>query len=284
MAQIISGSALKGRGVLIDQIIGSQLDNANFNTLVIENTGTTSHYINIEAEDKTGPAYFDEGGGLCFSIFSADQAGGVDMETNFGSMAGVPAGTVISWERGAHEYRFILTDDTPFPSDEVLGKSPSLIYNFYVKHAPNASLLANNLADKVNAVKVDGLNEYAEFISNAGFSAFRAFKTSEFNDLIIYKDGVSFLTVQGPGSDPYPRAGGTNVNSSSKVSVLSNNIPFVAGGYGVTIIVPPLANYKSRNFQIQMASTSTDIAANTFRVKSSTSNDDLVVKIFGKTS
>jgi len=284
MAQIISGSALKGRGVLIDQIIGSQLDNGNFNNLVIENTGTTSHYINIEVEDKTGPAYFDEGGGLCFSIFSAAQAGGVDMETNFGSMAGVPAGTVISWERGVQEYRFILSNDTPLPSDEVLGKSPNLIYNFYVKHSATAAVLANNLADKVNAVKVDGLDEQAEFISNAGFAGYRAFKTSEFNGLIIRKDGVSFLTVQGPGSDPYPRAGGTNINSSGKASVLSNNIPFVGGGYGATIIVPPLANYKSSNFQIQMASTSTDIAANTFRIKSSTSNDDLIVRIFGKTS
>jgi len=204
------------------------------------------------------------------------------MTTNFGSMDGVPAETVISWKKGVQEYRFILSDDSPLPSDEVLGKSPNLIYNFYVEHSSDAPTLANNLADKVNSVKVDGLDEQVEAITNLGFAAFRALKTSQFNDLIIYKDGVSFITPNQPGADPYPRAGGTNINSSGKASALSDNVPFVGGGYGAIIIVPSLVNYRSNNFQFQVASTSTDIAANTFRIKSSTSNDDLIVRIFGK--
>ena len=281
MPQTLTGTALEGKGSLITETFGAAAPSNSQNIISITNTGGST-YLNIEVEDGQ-TEFFTTGSNLAMGVLSKDDAFGVLAQSNAVGVTGTPDNSVFSWSRGKEEYNFIATSTSPLPADKIedLGNDYKK-YTFYLTWSATAGTLGTNLANKIIEADVDGLTEISAGLSAAGFFYVKTnIGTTKFNGMEILRNGVVFTTMNNDGRNPYPIAGGKQVNPQF-YSQPSPYIPFIAGETNASIIVPNTNQFTNERIAIAFKSGTGTLAANLFRMSTAGSGANISVEVFGQ--
>ena len=285
MAQILSGSALAGKGTLITEAFTATAATPANNSVLITNTGNLN-YVTFETEDPTNEL-FSSGSNLCVGNMGVSAAEGTKAKGTAKPLSGTADNSIFSWVLGNNEFRFHVTSTSPLPSDNVEYTSKDFrgkIYNFYATWSATAATLARNLADKINSVDADGLDEaLALFTNNGFFSMQTTIPTAKYNGVIIRKNGAFLDTFSSTtvGKNPYPKAGGTEVNGHNLISFQGTPIPFVAEKNHLSVIVPNTSDFQDGAMQFQFRALTGTVPANSIRVKAAGAYDSIDVNIDG---
>ena len=285
-SQTLTGSDLEGRGSLITEAFNTSVSTPTVNALQITNTGEST-YVNIEAEDRS-QNLFTTGSNLTIAPFTNAQAFGVISTSTLvglGSTALNPDGSIYSWKRGKVEYQFIATSTNPLPADTVEYLSKDNEYRrhkFYFKWSSTIGILGANLANKIDEIQIDGLDEVNAAFSAAGFfSVQTTVGTTNFNNMPIFRNGVFFTTMSGGGRNSYPIVGREKINGEGKASVTTPFLPFVGRGNALSIFVPNTAQFKDGIMFLSLATLSGTFAANQLRMSTAGSGENVSVLIYG---
>lgn len=276
--------ALEGTGSLINLTFGTAQSLPGENTISITNSG--SHcYVSVETVDGS-TLYFETGSKLALLPFSDIEADGVVAETGLGNVAGTTDGSYFGWTAGNNEYRFYATSSSPLPSDNLIYKSPDnnkKLYNYYAEWSGTAATLARNIADKINDINVDGLEELNAAFTNFGFINLKtSIGTNKYNGVVIYRNTSQFITMNHAGRNAYPTTGGPMINGNVKSTTSPTApVPFIAKGTKAVFSVPNTFQFKDSRMLCQFKAVAGTIAPNTFRVRS-TGGDNVQVQIYGE--
>jgi len=286
MPQKLSGSALAGTGSLVTEAFGTLASLPARNSLWISNSGEFN-YITLEAVDSTS-TIFNTGSNLHLANFSAASAKGRVAQGTAKTISGTTDGSIFSWSLGKRKFRFHVTSTSPLPPDTLKYTTKDFegrVYDYYATWSATAGTLARNLADKINEVDVDGLEEVGAVFTDAGFFYLKTSeKTAFYNDIKIYRNGVEFDTFSSTqlGFNPYSPTGGEFVNGHRDTSVDGTNCPFIAEDNHLSIAVPNTSKYDGEYLIFQVRAITGTIATNTFRVKAAGPHNNIIVNLEGE--